>query len=57
MQVIKSKTVVKLSMQELADVIRFYVDKTEGFWIDEFGIEVNGVDLISSIKSSAVNSY
>lgn len=53
MQVIKSKTVVKLSMQELADAIRFYVDKTEGFWIDEFEIEVNGVDLISSIKSSA----
>lgn len=42
MQVIKSKTVVKLSMQELEDAVRRYVDSKEGLWVDEMEIELDG---------------
>lgn len=48
MQVIKSKTVVKLSKQELEDAVRLYVDKEKGFWIDEFDIELDGYKILKS---------
>lgn len=48
MQVIKSKAVVKLSMQELEDAVRLYVDKNEGYWIDELEIELDGYEIVKS---------
>ena len=55
MQVIKNKTVVKLSMQELEDAVRLYVDKKEGYWIDELELEVDGYEIVESEKVVSKN--
>lgn len=53
MQVIKSKTVVKLSRQELEYAVRLYVDKEKGFWIDELDIEVDGLCCFKSLETTS----
>lgn len=55
MQVIKSKTVVKLSMQELEDAVRLYVDNKEGYWIDELELEVDRYEIVESEKVVSKN--
>lgn len=50
MKIEQGKTVVKLSMQELLDAVRLYVDKKEGYWIDELELEVGGYEMVKSEK-------